>query len=660
MERFEAVSKLLFAKIVDEREAAGTWNGSPQKPAEELRETQGLDDRRLYEKARAIWQRAIAGHPDIFAGDRARFHRDIAGVAKIVRLLDGVSLSQTSNDIKGPAYEELLRNTFEKNENQQYFTPRHVADFMVEFCDPKADEEICDPAAGSGGFLVGSLLWVLANGEQASAFSSRLTGADVDERMAWVARINMLMHGGDPRSIHHIAGSGALSPLTQIRRSLPGASFDLILTNPPFGSDLTDARSLRSLTLGKNRASRRRGALFVERSLELLRPGGRLAIILDDSLLNLPSNQDARSLIQEEAIVEAVISLPEVTFMPYSTAKSSILVLRRRTSPAEKQGSVFMADVEQVGNRPNGDPLYADEYGDDGSRKLLSDLPATLDAYRKYRRSRRLRRRVHDPTVFLADLDMYSHGSSGSRLDVFFYHPARQEAQARLRDSPFPLAELQDVMDFDTSAISPAEEYGDSGIRWIGLAGIEAETGRYVVSELPGDRIRSSARCFRGGDILFSRLRPKLRKVVLIPDDDEGGFCSSELLVLRSAAGGGSPILPELLAYLLRSDLAYGQLIYQITGVGRPRVGANAVRRLQVPVPPVRTQRRLLRTLLDADRDAGKLRSEARRQSDEASHVVEGAFDEVLESLTNHSGSRSSGVGDISTGFEPARNTASA
>ena len=99
-----------------------------------------------------------------------------------------------------------------------------------------------------------------------------------------------------------------------------------------------------------------------------------------------------------------------------------------------------------------------------------------------------------------------------------------------------------------------------------------------------------------------------------------------------------APLIPELLAYLLRSDLTYGQLIYQITGVGRPRVGARAVRQLKVPVPPAGEQQRLLRQLVSADRRAEKLRVESRRQLAEATDVVEAAFDGVLEALIDHSG----------------------
>ena len=632
MERFEAVSKLLFTKIVDEREAAGTWNGASRKRAEELVFQPGDDDRILYERARAVWQRAISTYPQVFAGARAAFPRDVRAVSRILRLLAGISLSSTASDVKGGAYEEMLRNTFEKNENQQYFTPRHVVDFMVGLCQPSETQATCDPATGSGGFLVGALTHVAARGGDVATFAAAMRGAEVDERMAWVARINMLMHGGDPLSIRHLTGAGSLAPGACIRCHLPPASFDLILTNPPFGSDMTDETALRVFTTGIGRQSRRRGVLFVERCIELLKPGGRLAIVLDDSVLNLPTNSDIQALIRERTIVEAVISLPDVTFMPYSTAKSSILIARKREGDAEEQMLVFMADVENVGNRPNGDPLYADEYDDRGQRLLKSDLPMVLELFDAFRRGELTDlRELGGTTVFATDIDRHVEEIDGKRLDVFFFHPARQEAQDQLANSRYPLLPLTELVQLDAGAVNPSQAYGDAVVRWIGLGDIEALSGRYAARDLAADRIKSSTHAFRGGDILFSRLRPKLRKAILIPDEDDGGVCSAELLVMR--VRDPQEVLAPYLAYLLRSDLTYGQLIYRVTGVGRPRVNADAVRRLRIPVPPIPIQRDILEQLTTADGDALELRNEAHRNLEAAEIRMRSAYEEVIRAI---------------------------
>lgn len=651
MERFEIISKLLFTKIVDEREASGQWNGGPPKGDLDLCWRPADSERFVYERARAVWHGATSAYPHVFSGGRAEFPQDVAGVARIVQILEAVRLSDVPNDIKGGAYEEILRNTLEKNENQQYFTPRHIVDFMVEFCDPSPGDAVCDPAAGSGGFLVGALNFVEQQGGDLSLFSESMRGAEVDERMAWIARINVLMHGGDPKSVYHLIGAGSLAPLLQLRPALRHRSFDLILTNPPFGSDMTDRAALSAFKTGRGRGSRRRGVLFVERCLDLLKPGGRVAIVLDDSVLNLPMNDDVRRLIRDGAIVEAVISLPDVTFMPYSTAKSTILVLRKELATIERQGPVFMADVENVGNRPNGDPLYTDDYDERGHRRLKSDLPTVLELHRRFLAGDEFQQTFDGTTVFAADIDQYVGKGDGTRLDVFFFHPARQVAQDRLDRSRFPLVHLGDLVEIDGSTVNPANDFADNSIRWIGLGDIEARTGRFEVHEQPGDRIRSNAHVFRGGDVLFSRLRPKLRKAILIPQDDEGGVCSSELLVLRVRPEYGDQLAPEFFAALLRSDLVYGQLIYQITGIGRPRVSADAVRRLLIPLPPFSTQHDYVQELSAAERQADRLRTEATHLVELAFHEVEKAFDRVIAEMLpeDQMGSCSSldGVADL-------------
>ena len=629
-ERFEVVSKVLFTKMVDEREAAGRWNDALPKSERELAWRADDSDRVAYERARAVWQRAVSAHPRVFSGARAQFPKDVAAVARMIRLLEPVDLDATPNDIKGSAYEEILRNTFEKNENQQYFTPRHVVEFMVELCEPTDDQAVCDPATGSGGFLVGALNHVETRCGDLAQFGSRMRGAEVDERMAWIARINLLLHGGDPRTVFHLKGAASLAPFAEIRHALPPEAFDVILTNPPFGSDMTDRKALGALESGKGRQSRRRGILFVERCLSLLRPGGLLAIVLDDSVLNLPTNSDIRQLIKREADVEAVVSLPDVTFMPYSTAKSSIVVARRHGS-AGRRKRTFMADVENVGNRPNGDPLYGDDYGPDGRRKLKSELPDVREAYGSYADETNLELVVEGTTMFSADIERPLGARSDRPLDVFFFHPARRHAKQRLESAAFPLHDLRDLVNTDGATVNPAQEHGDDVVRWVGLGDIEAQTGQYEVREMPGDRVKSSAHIFRGGDILFSPAA-KLRKVVRIPDDDEGGFCSAELLVFRVLDPNGT-LNRDYLSYLLRSDLVFGQLIYQVTGVGRPRVTADAVRKLQLPLPEIDVQQRLVEDLQGARAESLELRHEATALEHRAVETMANAYESVLTEL---------------------------
>ena len=571
----------------------------------------------------------------MWQGDRRTFPRDVEAVANIVRLLEPYRLDLIGVDVKGPAYEELLRGTFEKNDNQQYFTPRHLMEFIVAMVDPTPGSIICDPAAGSGGFLVGALTYVST--KFGTAQLPTLKGVDIDERMCWIARINVFLHGGDPASIVHLTGAGSLKPLEQIQKVLPREAFSAVITNPPFGSDMSDRNALNRLETGKGRTTRRRGVLFVERCLELLSPGGVLAIVLDDSVLNLASNSDIRALLRHDAKVEAVISLPDVAFMPYSTAKSSVLIVRKGPSTSTHKSQVFMADVEHVGNRPNGDPLYRDAPNVDGVRPLLSDLPEVLAAWNSYRRSGRLPRSVDSNKIFTTDLDAYLGQSGDDRIDVNYHHPARAQAQAILSSSVFPTYALEELFDFDTSTIDVAATYGDSLVTWIGLGDIESETGLFQFTEIPGDRIKSSAHVFQPGDVLISKLRPKLRKIILIPEGSPSGVCSAELVVLRKKSRPAAPFLEPYVCFLLRSDLGYGQQVYQITGVGRPRVAIDALKSARVPLPPMKVQRNELRRLTTAFQEYQSLRLRAEGYRTEAQSVLQAVYSSSVLSVTSSS-----------------------
>lgn len=586
LERFEDVSKILFIKMYAE-----------EHDLEKCLTSDSMESQRIvYERARALWEQVLATEKGrALRGTRGSFPEDIAAVTRCLSLLSDVQLTDVDADVKGAAYEELLRDTFEKNENQQYFTPRHLMEFVVDMAAPKTDDVVLDPACGSGGFLIGAL----------NDAGCDVLGLDVDDRMTWVARINVLLHNGDPYHIECLRGAGSLGSIDMVRQALRGSKPTMILTNPPFGSDLVDARVLDTFQTGRGRKARRRGILFIERCIELLDDGGVLAVIIDDSVLNLPSNSDVREFMASRCIIDAVVSLPDVAFMPYSTAKSSVVLLHKR-QVGEVQGRTFMADAENVGNRPNGDPLYEDFDDADGRRVLKTDLPKILEAWQCFKRE------GHVPDAYLPlAFDVSLHGERGARLDVNSHHPSSRLAQSMLGQSHEPVYRLRDLV-----AVTPRDadmllhEDAEAVIPWIGLGDIDANTGDYSISRIPRKRIKSAPHTFAGGDVLISRLRPKLRKVIRIPDGEESGYCSAELVVLRRMSEPIAPIDMDYLAIMLRSDVVFGQMVPHITGIGRPRVGVPALRNIRIPVPSLSKQREITKRFHVEEMKRQKLKAE--------------------------------------------------
>jgi len=614
IERFEEISKLLYCKLYDEK----MFHNNPKYiPVFRVKDGETIEG--TYKRVSQLFEKAIALLPDVLNNNQRKLSEDKKAVANVVTLLQNVDLYEVPADVKGIVYEELVKNTYEKSENQQFFTPRVVVEFMVNFLEPQITHRLCDPACGSGGFLIEATNYISKTNSSKRKnlmleeyLSNNLIGVEIDRRMAWTAQMNLIMHGDGHGNIHHLSDGGSLAFSDKVDSLLPKNSLDLIITNPPFGSDFNDTAHLKKYILGRNKTSRRRGVLFIERCIGWLKPGGRMGIIIDDSVLNGASNRDVRQLMFDNCILEAVISLPDVTFMPYATAKASILFLRKRLRGGEKQIDVFMADVNNVGRKPNGDPLYSTQRGVDGRFTLMNDLPSVINAWKSYKSTGEKSIFKLSPQIFICSGDRI-RTDNDLRLDVQFHHPSRKTAEDILRRSVYPTPKLAELVIVRNYTAVPAVQEPDEIWRYIGLGNITANTGEYIVSEALGSQLQSTVRLFRPKDILFAKMRPELRKCVLIQTDEDDGFASSECLILSTVENAlNDPDLrdvaksrmafhkwqvdAEYLSFILRSDIVYGQLVYQVTGVGRPRVNQSTVLGIHIPLPPINIQREIVAT----------------------------------------------------------------
>jgi type I restriction enzyme M protein len=334
-------------------------------------------------------------------------------VLRIVKWLQGYRFVDDSigSDIAGKVFETFVGSTLRGKGLGQFFTPRSIVNFMLAVVNPKIGNKILDPACGSGGFLITSFIHVKdlisksgLGEEQQKQLIYKLViedlfGIDLNEAIARTCKMNMIVHGDGRNSVYagkegltDIIGDNALEVKSfesqlvkkEIKPYDPETrkgGFDIILTNPPFGGILekgedeeyeifeeetikgesfpktiTDPEILKNFKVGRGKDRVITEKLFVERCIQLLRPGGRLGIVVPDGILNDQSNQDIRNIIREETIIEAIVSLPEVTFRPSGTGvKANCLFLHKKAlrkkeeEPEEPQGDVFMAIAEHVG-----------------------------------------------------------------------------------------------------------------------------------------------------------------------------------------------------------------------------------------------------------------------------------------------------------------------
>lgn len=288
---------------------------------------------------------------------------------QIVERLQPYSLRRSSTDIKGGVFEDFLGKTF-RDDLGQYFTPTPVVNLMTEILQPTVDDFVGDPACGSARMLTHVLdhvrrreyARVATDGippdginpeEPTPEFvrfrDNNLFGAEISRNVMHVARVNTLMNGAQYADLKVMDSLVPMSSITGgITTGLPErpgfypGGLTMILTNPPFGSKLTEKRSLEDFAArdgttrrnGKTVGSLPKEVAFVNRCLEYLAPGGKLGVVLPDSVLANTRMQHVRDWILRWAKLKAVVSLPLETFSPYGAGvKTSVVFLEKRKRP---------------------------------------------------------------------------------------------------------------------------------------------------------------------------------------------------------------------------------------------------------------------------------------------------------------------------------------
>ena len=254
-------------------------------------------------------------------------------LSKVVDSLDEIYAlmgQSTEIDIRGDVYEYLLSKISTAGRNGQFRTPRHIIRMMVELMKPTPKETICDPACGTGGFLVGASDYlretyrndILMNKENRDHYMNHMFhGFDMDRTMLRIGAMNMMTHGVE-------------SPFIEYRDSLSDQNLDtdkysMILANPPFKGTL-DADSV-SANLLKVAKTKKTELLFLALFIRMLKIGGRCACIVPDGVLFGSSNahKQIRKAIIEDNRLEAVISMPSGVFKPYAGVSTGILIFTK-------------------------------------------------------------------------------------------------------------------------------------------------------------------------------------------------------------------------------------------------------------------------------------------------------------------------------------------
>ncbi len=430
-------------------------------------------------------------------------------------------------DLFGLAYERFFSDLW-KGERGQYFTPRPLVELVADLAQLRPGDRVLDPTCGSGGFLVAAL-----------ARGADPDGIEVDPDLVALARLNVALHGGNPRAV--TAADFFAAPDD-------GERWDAILANPPFSVEVADPAVLRRYTLADGRARVGSDILFVEAALARLKPGGRLVTVLPYTVLSGAPFVAARAWMDTVAVREAVVSLPEGMFRPFGGTPTRACVIALRKRPAEVR-PMLAAVIEHPGYDPRRQTFRRTEPDElVGLRMHLRGAP--------FARARRV-----PPT----------DDAGGGWIP--------EEALRASAIAPgVPVFALSDRADLVKGRV-PLDP--DEAVTVVDFADVDKGTGEVVDA-----RVEAGATCegvpFEEGDLLFGRMRPELNNVVLarrpragLPSRMAG---SGEWVRLRPRGEAAFTLLA------LRSRFARDQLVVT-GGQTRPRARVEDIAGLELPDP---------------------------------------------------------------------------
>lgn len=385
-DEFQEIFKLTIAKLYDEcfsKKPLFKYDGDAQKTFASVSE--------LLRKAESKWPGVLPALPE------PRLTAEHLAIC--VQELQRHVLTDDGLQVLDEFFEFIVSKTAKGNKGQ-YFTPRHLVEMCVRIVDPKPGELIADPACGSGGFLMHSFRHMRTARTDPSDLQPCLWGFDMDERATRIARSLLIIAGINSPNVFRInslapEGSRGLfkEPLAEIvtiekltkTRGKDKGIFDVILTNPPFAGEIQERGILDSYDLSRGRQKIERDVLFIERCVRLLKPGGRMGIVLPHNKLSSSVFTDVRQWVLQRCHLVSVVGVGRNMFMPHTQQKTGIVFVQKKKTPNEAALPVFFGISEKDGKDSRGNHLLRDEEPDDAPlwRRLDHDLASVVEEFQR-------------------------------------------------------------------------------------------------------------------------------------------------------------------------------------------------------------------------------------------------------------------------------------
>lgn len=473
---FEELFQLIFTKLFDEL-------SSTRNPSRNLEfRNYGETGAELKEKIQRLFDEAKQHWEGVF-DNRAKITLTSSHLEVCVSSLQGIKLFNSNLDVVDEAFEYLI-NKSSKGDKGQYFTPRYVIDMCVKMLNPQAQEYMIDTAAGSCGFPVHTIFHVWKQQlkerglpvshlftaekklpEQEDYVRSKVFAIDFDERAVRVARTLNLIAGDGQTNVMHlntldydrwndyynnvewtdIYGTGwknirklLVNPKShnvngETKFDCRDFNFDIIMANPPFAGEIKESRLLAKYELSKNSKGKQqakvgRDILFIERNLDFLKPGGRMAVVLPQGRFNNSSDKYIREYIADRCRILGVVGLHGNVFKPHTGTKTSVLLLQKWNDdpnlgplcPRVDDYPIFFATMQEPSKDNSGEKIYVKK----------QDYPESAQKMRHEQQSAEPVDSYNDDSIDMEQYLLDSHGHLIVKHDLFNHEGLTQDGIA--------------------------------------------------------------------------------------------------------------------------------------------------------------------------------------------------------------------------------------
>ncbi|MGL4346863.1 MAG: N-6 DNA methylase [Chitinophagaceae bacterium] len=568
---------LIFCKIYDEKFT---------KPSDIVEFRYGINEKKkdVYARVLGIFEKVKTKYSAIIDNNDS-IKLDENALCYIVGELQNYCLINSQRDVIAEAFETFIGYAL-KGAQGQFFTPRNVVKLMVDIINPQPEELVIDPACGSGGFLVESLkhMWDILDKRQQEYQWSDLAlteektataincirGIEKDNFLSKVAKAYMAIVGDGKGGI--FCEDSLEQPKqwkAKTHQNIELGKFDVLLTNPPFGKDIkvVGDEKLKQYTLAKGHNNNAPQVLFIERSLQLLKDGGRMGIILPETFFHAPRSKAVMDFIREKNNITWLIDLPHNTFRPHNNAKCVILILKKNV---KQQDIINMAVAEEIGHNHQGKEIYRWDIETLSTNKelLWDDIPLILEELKNHN--------SQNKSKYIFNVKSKECNDKNIFVPRFYWDSKIEQIKDKATINNQTLVSLQTLIDekvisfFDGHGSPPAEYKGKGEYPYIRVKDIvNWEIYKDPTAKIPETiykTTRGTNKTLYKEDIVYVRRGSyRIGSVAMVSPYDTEVLLTREILVIRvKKLNNKYGITPYYLLYLLSHKLVSEQSFNKI------------------------------------------------------------------------------------------------